>query len=224
MSSPTTATAKPVSELSPQPAETVDTARIESSLDQKMLIPTNDSRPTVDALLSPTAETPTNATPSSTDEPEPETDENIDENRFSTVSLSAAPLEPSASGHPNANRSSVSSTTNMEISLVTPRTSMSLTLASTGSMKDATAKDKSKRRPSSLIVLEPKSATSSSTPNADFILAKLEKDLMSPTKSIRTSLDAKHILQAEFEQVRNAQKEDDMESVTADGINWGPWI
>lgn len=47
---------------------------------------------------------------------------------------------------------------------------------------------------------------------------------MSPTKSIRTSLDGKNILQAEFEQVRKAQKDDDMESVTADGINWGPWI
>jgi hypothetical protein len=189
-----------------------------------MLIPTKDSRPTVDALLSPTAETPTNGAPSSTDEPELGTDENIDESRFSTVSLSAAPLEPSASGHPIANRSSVSSTTNMEISLVTPRTSMSPTSESTGSTKDLAAKDKSKRRPSSLIVLEPKSTTSSSTPNADFILAKLEKDLMSPTKSIRTSLDGKNILQAEFEQVRKAQKDDDMESVTADGINWGPWI
>jgi ecotropic viral integration site 5 protein len=185
-----------------------------------MLIPAKDSRPTVDALLSPIAETPTNAAPPSTHESEPETNENIDEGRFSTVSLSAAPLEPSASGPLNANRSSVSSTTNMEISLDTPRTSMSPTLASTGSTMDATAKDKSKRRPSSLIVLEPKSTTSSSTPNADFILAKLEKD----NKSIRTSLDGNHILQAEFEQVRNAQKDGDMESVTADGINWGPWI
>ena len=66
------------------------------------------------------------------------------------------------------------------------------------------------------------STTSSANPHAEFILAKLDKDLKSPTKSVRASMDGKSMLQAEFEHAREAnEKEDDLESVNADGINWG---
>lgn len=149
---------------------------------------------------------------------EEESDDDEANARFSTVPLSATtPDAPQSElSEPKGQRVSVSSTKNMEISLETPRTSMSATLASTGSTKDS----KAKRRPSSLVSPTPPSV--SSTSNADFILAKLEKDMLSPTKAARVSLDGKNILQAEFENVRKS-KEDETESITADGINWDFW-
>ncbi|KIM26961.1 hypothetical protein M408DRAFT_330328 [Serendipita vermifera MAFF 305830] len=228
-----------------------------------------DARSPVDALLSPTTtdERPLTSSSASAanaatvEDEKPETqDVVVDDERFSTVPLSAtavsSPQEPLALAasttssladdvdRPATQRSSISSTTNMEVSLLTPRTSMSATLASghasaeKGKLGLTVGGDQmnegggggdgtmtKKRRPASLVSPVPNSTTSTGNPAAEFILAKLEKDMMSPTaKSMRASLDGKNILQAEFDQARKAkQVDDDAESITADGINWDFW-
>jgi len=197
-----------------------------------------EPRSTLDALVSPTADEPPPTSPSAaaTAPPESTNDEDEDEDgqavdisddgRFSTVPLSATttPREPSLTEPSATQRSSISSTTNMEVSLLTPRTSIS---ASHGSAKlGLVLEDKKKqtRRPASLVSPAQPDSTTSTNPHAEFILAKLEKDLMSPTaKSMRGSMDGKNILQAEFDHARKA-KEDDAESITADGINWGRFV
>jgi ecotropic viral integration site 5 protein len=192
----------------------------------------SESRSPVDALLSPTADEPIHEPlPIDDAEADTHTQEILEDVRFSTVPLSATtPQDPLADGFPATQRSSVSSTTNMEVSLLTPRTSMSATLLSGPSSREdeklgraVDGNEKRNKRPSSLISPIPTSATSSTNPKADFILAKLDKDMMSPTKSTRTSLDGKYILQAEFEHAREENEKDDTESIDADGINWGVW-
>jgi ecotropic viral integration site 5 protein len=75
--------------------------------------------------------------------------------------------------------------------------------------------DKKKKRPSSITP-----PGGDSTTNAEFILAKLDRELTSPIKaSARASMDGKGVLQAEFETARKA-KEDERSS-KADAIDWG---
>ncbi|KAG8759266.1 GTPase-activating protein [Serendipita sp. 396] len=205
--------------------------------------PAKENKPSpVDDLLSPvTADEPTPTAVTNREEPHETQDIVEDESRFSNVSLSATPHEPLSSGliattFSSPRRSSVSSTTNMEISLVTPRTSMSATLASTRSTKEKanmtavphveTLASEASLDPKNTAVLsptspaDPMSAASEPNTHADFILAKLEKEALSPT---RASMDGKNLLQAEFDQVRRSQEGDDTESVTGDGINWEFW-
>ncbi|PVF99417.1 RabGAP/TBC [Serendipita vermifera] len=151
----------------------------------------------------------------------------VDDARFSTVPLSATPREPSMSTSTTTQETgnsgfaaftprsgSVSSTTNMEISLVTPRTSVSLTSGTAG-----LAIDKKKKRPSSI-----NPSLDSANPNADFILAKLERDLTSPVKaSARASMDGKGMLQAEFETARKSQEDREIRTSKADAIDWDFW-
>ena len=222
----TTMASEPVLKTAPPVSAGADVLHLKTSN-----LTIDPSASPVDALLSPTADEPINGPPPIDDaEADTHTQETLDDVRFSTVPLSATtPQDPLADGFTATQRSSVSSTTNMEVSLLTPRTSMSATLPSVPSSREdgklgrvVDGNETTKKRSSSLTSPAPTSAASSANPKADFILAKLDKDMMSPTKSIRTSMDGKNILQAEFEHAREEKEKDDAES-SADGINWGVW-
>ncbi|CAG8769605.1 6072_t:CDS:2, partial [Acaulospora colombiana] len=79
--------------------------------------------------------------------------------------------------------------------------------------------DKKKKRPSSI-----NPSLESQNPNADFILAKLERDMTSPIKaSMRASMDGKGMLQAEFETARKSSEDREVRSSKADAIDWDFW-
>lgn len=171
------------------------------------------ARAPLESLVSPSSTAGSSAISMSSKSDETETQEIDDESHFSTVPLTAPPAEEEVAEIAGGSQSGSSAGSNNIVQ--TPTTSLAPTVGSRGSDGKPHAK---KQRPSSIQVVSPApSVTSASIPNADFIIARLDKDLLSPTRPTRTSYDGKAILQTEFDNARKANQED----APTTEIDWG---